>query len=84
MTFYAFGAAVVLATFAVVNAMLSFAVMALAPAAMAALDRARALARTRALFALRLAREERMMLEEFGNDYHAYMRRTKRLVPGVW
>lgn len=36
------------------------------------------------LFAFRLAREERMMLEEFGNDYDAYMRRTKRLVPGVW
>jgi protein-S-isoprenylcysteine O-methyltransferase Ste14 len=36
------------------------------------------------LFALRLAREERMMLEEFGSDYDAYMRRTKRLVPGVW
>ena len=36
------------------------------------------------LVALRLAREERMMLDEFGNDYDAYMRRTKRLVPGVW
>ena len=36
------------------------------------------------LFALRLTREERMMLEEFGSDYDAYMRRTKRLVPGVW
>ena len=36
------------------------------------------------LFALRFAREERMMREEFGNDYDAYMRRTKRLVPGVW
>jgi len=34
--------------------------------------------------ALRLAREERMMLDEFGSDYDAYMRRTKRLVPGVW
>jgi protein-S-isoprenylcysteine O-methyltransferase Ste14 len=36
------------------------------------------------LFALRFTREERMMLEEFGSDYDAYMRHTKRLVPGVW
>jgi protein-S-isoprenylcysteine O-methyltransferase Ste14 len=36
------------------------------------------------LFALRVRAEERMMLEEFGADYAAYMARTKRLVPGVW
>ena len=36
------------------------------------------------LCAFRLGAEERMMLEEFGVDYEAYMRRTKRLVPGVW
>jgi protein-S-isoprenylcysteine O-methyltransferase Ste14 len=36
------------------------------------------------LFAFRLGPEERMMLEEFGKDYEAYMARTKRLVPGVW
>ena len=36
------------------------------------------------LFAFRLAPEERMMLEEFGKDYEAYMLRTKRLVPGIW
>lgn len=36
------------------------------------------------LFALRLGPEERMMLEEFGKDYEAYIGRTKRLVPGVW
>jgi protein-S-isoprenylcysteine O-methyltransferase Ste14 len=36
------------------------------------------------LFAFRLGPEERMMLEEFGVDYDAYMRRTKRLVPGLW
>ena len=36
------------------------------------------------LFALRLGPEERMMVEEFGRDYEAYMRETKRLVPGVW
>jgi len=36
------------------------------------------------LFALRVRREERMMLEEFGKDYEAYMATSKRLVPGVW
>jgi protein-S-isoprenylcysteine O-methyltransferase Ste14 len=36
------------------------------------------------LFAFRLGPEERMMLEEFGKDYEAYMGRTKRLVPGIW
>ena len=36
------------------------------------------------LFALRVGPEERMMLEEFGKDYKAYMATTKRLVPGVW
>jgi protein-S-isoprenylcysteine O-methyltransferase Ste14 len=36
------------------------------------------------LFALRLGAEERMMLETFGDEYAAYMARTKRLVPGIW
>jgi protein-S-isoprenylcysteine O-methyltransferase Ste14 len=36
------------------------------------------------LFALRVGPEERMMLEEFGKDYEAYMARTKRLIPGAW
>lgn len=36
------------------------------------------------LCAFRLGAEERMMLEEFGVGYEAYMRRTKRLVPGIW
>jgi protein-S-isoprenylcysteine O-methyltransferase Ste14 len=36
------------------------------------------------LFAFRLGPEERMMLQEFGKDYDAYIRRTKRLVPGIW
>jgi len=36
------------------------------------------------LFAFRVGPEERMMLEEFGNDYRAYMATTKRLVPGIW
>jgi protein-S-isoprenylcysteine O-methyltransferase Ste14 len=36
------------------------------------------------LLAFRLGPEERMMLEQFGSDYEAYMVRTKRLVPGIW
>lgn len=36
------------------------------------------------LFAFRVRREERMMLEEFGADYEAYMAQTKRLIPRVW
>ena len=36
------------------------------------------------LYALRVGREEKMMIEEFGDEYRAYMRRTKRLLPGVW
>jgi protein-S-isoprenylcysteine O-methyltransferase Ste14 len=36
------------------------------------------------LFAFRVGPEERMMREEFGKDYEAYVARTKRLVPGVW
>ncbi len=36
------------------------------------------------LFALRVRSEERMMREEFGKDYEAYMATTRRLLPGVW
>ena len=36
------------------------------------------------LFASRVGPEERMMREQFGGDYEAYMARTKRLVPGLW
>jgi protein-S-isoprenylcysteine O-methyltransferase Ste14 len=36
------------------------------------------------LFAFRVRHEEGMMLEEFGDEYAAYMARTKRLVPGIW
>ena len=36
------------------------------------------------LFALRVTAEERMMLERCGDEYAAYIARTKRLVPGVW
>ena len=33
---------------------------------------------------VRLRAEERMMLETFGDDYVAYMARTKRLLPRLW
>lgn len=33
------------------------------------------------LYAARVPREERMMLEWFGNEYRAYMRRTGRVLP---
>jgi protein-S-isoprenylcysteine O-methyltransferase Ste14 len=36
------------------------------------------------LLALRMGPEERMMLEEFGNDYKVYQARCKRLIPGLW
>lgn len=36
------------------------------------------------LFALRIGAEERMMIETFGDEYRAYIARTKRLVPGIW
>ena len=36
------------------------------------------------LIALRLGAEEKMMAEQFGDEYAAYSARTKRLVPGVW
>jgi hypothetical protein len=36
------------------------------------------------LFALRFEKEEAMMLEQFGEQYAAYVRRTRRLVPGIW
>ena len=36
------------------------------------------------LFALRIAAEERMMLEAFGDEYAAYMAKTKRLLPRIW
>jgi protein-S-isoprenylcysteine O-methyltransferase Ste14 len=34
--------------------------------------------------ALRIGPEERMMMEKFGRDYAAYVRRTRRLIPNVW
>jgi protein-S-isoprenylcysteine O-methyltransferase Ste14 len=36
------------------------------------------------LFVFRVQAEERMMLEQFGDDYAAYMARTDRLVPRMW
>ena len=36
------------------------------------------------LFSFRVGPEEKMMLETFGNEYAAYMKTTKRLVPRVW
>jgi protein-S-isoprenylcysteine O-methyltransferase Ste14 len=36
------------------------------------------------LYFLRVPSEERMMVEAFGDEYHAYAKSTKRLVPGLW
>jgi len=36
------------------------------------------------LVAFRVGPEERMMLEEFGNDYEGYRGRTRYLIPGIW
>lgn len=36
------------------------------------------------LFFLRVGREERLMIETFGEDYREYMRRTARIIPGVY
>ena len=36
------------------------------------------------LVAFRVPAEERMMIEEFGDEYEAYRNRTNRLIPGLW
>lgn len=36
------------------------------------------------MFLLRFRKEERMMVEKFGQQYLDYAARTKRLIPGVW
>jgi protein-S-isoprenylcysteine O-methyltransferase Ste14 len=35
-------------------------------------------------FGIRLVHEERVLARELGEPYRSYMRRTRRLVPGVW
>ncbi|MBX9709747.1 MAG: isoprenylcysteine carboxylmethyltransferase family protein [Xanthobacteraceae bacterium] len=36
------------------------------------------------LFFLRVGNEERMMLETFGDEYRDYMKRTARIIPGIY
>jgi protein-S-isoprenylcysteine O-methyltransferase Ste14 len=36
------------------------------------------------LLALRVGPEERMMAQQFGNEYAQYAARTSRLIPHVW
>ena len=36
------------------------------------------------LYFLRINREERMMVETFGDAYRDYMRRTKRIIPLIY
>ena len=36
------------------------------------------------LFFLRVNKEERMMLENFGPQYRDYMKRTKRIIPYLY
>lgn len=36
------------------------------------------------LFAFRVGREEKMMLDAFGDEYRDYMARTARVVPGIY
>jgi protein-S-isoprenylcysteine O-methyltransferase Ste14 len=36
------------------------------------------------MYVLRLKLEEKMMLDSFGDEYLQYMKRTKRLIPGVY
>jgi protein-S-isoprenylcysteine O-methyltransferase Ste14 len=36
------------------------------------------------LFFLRVSKEERMMVETFGDEYRAYMARTKRIIPHLY
>jgi protein-S-isoprenylcysteine O-methyltransferase Ste14 len=53
----------------------------LLPNAMAALSGLVAIA---ILFFTRIDYEERMLTEAFGDDYRAYMRETKRIIPGIY
>src|SRR3954468_9093435 len=53
----------------------------LLPNAVAALSGLAAIA---ILFFARIAHEERMLTEAFGEDYRVYMRETKRIIPGIY
>ena len=35
-------------------------------------------------YVFRVGHEERMMVDRFGEEYNAYMKRTRRLIPGVY
>ena len=74
MMFYAFGGALVLAAFAVADVVMSVAVMALALPAARALAPARAMTRTRALLAIRLAPPVAAAVFAFGLVLPAYLR----------
>jgi len=32
----------------------------------------------------RMQVEERLLTEQFGDEYRAYARRSKKLIPGIW
>ncbi len=36
------------------------------------------------LYVIRISEEEKMMVEEFGQKYEDYIKRTKRIIPGVY
>jgi protein-S-isoprenylcysteine O-methyltransferase Ste14 len=36
------------------------------------------------MYFYRVGREERMMLDHFGDEYRGYMKRTGRIVPRLW
>ncbi|MDR1407402.1 MAG: hypothetical protein LBJ23_05070, partial [Tannerella sp.] len=36
------------------------------------------------ILSLRIPDEERLMIERFGEEYRAYMKRTKRLIPYIF
>ncbi len=74
MMFYTFGAAVVLATFFVMNAAASVAVMVLAPSIVGALGAARAQARARALLVMRLLPSAAAAAVAMGLVLPAYVR----------
>ena len=36
------------------------------------------------MFSFRVGSEEQMMLQHFGDEYEIYMRKSQRLIPGIW